>query len=467
MEDRNLETTHTNYNSQDPTWEKLLDCYIGGGNIYNADDEKYLIKKGIEDSDDYDARKIRSKYYNKCYQIISTFQGHLWRKSPIRELPDDLLPYLIDVDRNNTTANEFFQDITQWSQVYGVYFVLVDYPPLPEVEGELSKREEEELGLRPYFVEINPSNLLDWGFRAVDDGSEQLDYVVIRETVVNNDQPFFKTKSRTQYRLIRPYVIQIWRYKEEGNTGSGVEMIAEYENTLGEIPLVPFYSKKEDFAVGRSVLHDIVDLNLELYNKHSDKDTCEYWTAHPQMFFKGFTRNELTTSPAHGVFTENTDADFKIVEFSGTSIAELRTTETDILREIYDIALKQIRNPSVARQTYESKRLDRIDALTELQARALGYSESEQKCWEYAAKWLNLDPGKINVEYNIDFNVEELTTDLIRTLLELKGGKVISKNTLWKLLMEGEVLPATFNAEEEEKLILAEPNESTTTGTEE
>lgn len=454
MEKLNLENTHADYNSQTPNWQKILDCYIGGGNITDADDDEYLIKKGSEDDDDYDARKRRTIYYNKCYQVVQTFQGHLWRKSPIRQIPDELLPLLENVDRCETRVNEFFQNVSQWSQVYGIYFVLIDYPV--NDNQNLSKRDEEMLGLRPYFSEINPSNVLDWQF---DINTGKLNYVVIREIVESeNNAPFKKAEYITQYRLLTSDKIQIYKYSDNPKDKRDIVLVNEYINTLGEIPLVPFYAKKKSFFVGRSILHDIVDLNLELYNKHSDKDNSEFWTAHPNMFFKGFDRSELTISPAHAIFSSNEKADFSIVEFSGLSINELRKTEADILREIYDIALKQIRNPSVARQTYESKRLDRIDALSELQSRAVGYSESEKKCWQLAAKWLKINDRDIDISYNIDYNTDSIDYQLVQQLIQMKNEKLISHKTFSKILVEGEVLPNDYNVEEDQKQIEQENN---------
>lgn len=446
--DSDLDITHADYDVLDPHWEKINDCYVGGGNIYDAIDGKYLIKKSNETSTDYDDRKKRSVYYNKCAQIISTYQGHLWRKEPTRDLASPLKKLMENVDKEDTTANEFFRFITEWAQIFGVYFVLIEYPE-NYYRDDQTIAEEQELGLRPYMVPIDPRNILDWGYSIDPNGSKSLEYVVIKEVAILYNIPFQPAQTENRYRVIFKDHHEIYRYDEDHN----IELLYEKDNTLGEIPLVPFYAKKVKDMVGKSVLTDIVDLNIELYNKHSDKDTAEWWTAHPVPFFKGFQASDVETGPQYGVFNMNPNSDIRLVEFSGTSIGALRETEQDILREIFDLALKQVKPTSVQRQTIESKRFDRLDALSDLQARAISFSESETECWKYMAKWINIDYKNISVDYNLDYNITELQSDMIKTLLTLSQSKIITKETLLKLLLRGEILLDDFDIDKEMKAL--------------
>jgi len=449
----NLEKKHPDYDLQFDNWGKFNDCFKGGEYIQNADDDKYLFKRPNEQDKRYDTRKKRAVYYNKPEQIISTFQGHIWRKSPDRTLlPTSLQQYINNINRQGTTANAFFSYVSEWAQVLGLYYVLVDYSYNPDIEKQ-TQAEEKKSGLRSYFVKIHPLDLLDWSFTENQDGSKSLAYIVIREDIETENIPFKTRNVKTQYRLIYRDHTEIWENVKVNNKETPTKISGDIPNTLGEIPLVPFYSKEISFGVGRSALHNIVDLAIELYNKHSDKDHAEFMSAFPFPFFKGFDTKDqkIVVGEGWGVASENPQSDVKLVEFSGNSIEALRNTETNILQEMFDLALKQIRTTSRQREAAEAKRLDRLDATSDIQARAIGFSESETKCWEYMAKWLkqDFDNEKNAVKYNLDFDLRDMKADLLGHLLTMRTTHDLSRETLWHEMKRGELLDSSFDPEKE------------------
>ena len=465
-EELNLDKTHKDWDCLIPNWETLSDCFDGGGAIENASDDKYLIKKQNEADKKYERRKREAVYYNKCEQVISTFQGHLWRKEPIRELPPNLEVLVDNVDRQGKSANKFFSLVTEKAQDLGVYYVLVEYPENPEYaeKEKQSISDEQKLGLRPYYCCIDPRNLLDWGWKYNPDGTKSLAYIVIKEETTLFNVPFLERSDQIQYRVIYPFKHEVWAYQKTSEKRKRAIKISEKPVSIGEIPLVPFYSKEVKFGVGKSAIFNIANLVLELYNKHSDRNHAEVRSAFPLLFMKGFDQGKgtISTSEDYGIINEDSDSDVKYVEFSGTSIGALRQAEMDIILEIFDLALKQVRNTSSQRMTAESKRMDRLDALSDLQARAIGFANSEQKCWEYVLKWLGEKDkiDKINISYNIDYNVDQIAAELIGKLLDMRSIKDLSQETFWDILTQGEVFPRGFDPEEEKKRLEEEEKKS-------
>ena len=176
-------------------------------------------------------------------------------------------------------------------------------------------------------------------------------------------------------------------------------------------------------------------------------------SAFPILFLKGFdTKNEkVITGEGYGFANERADSDVKLVEFAGTSIESLRKTEGDILREMFDLALKQIRSTGAQRETAEAKRLDRLDATSDIQSRAIGFQESETKCFEYVAKWLkkDFDPQQNAVEYSLDFDLRDMKADLLGHLLNMRTTHDLSRETLWHEMKRGELLDSSFDPEKE------------------
>lgn len=454
----NLEKTHKNYDILSPKWNVLSDCYKGGGAIENADDDVYLVKNESEVQKKYNVRKRLAVYYNKPAQVITTFQGHLWRKEPLRELPEDLKQYLDNVDRNGRSANSFFSYVTKWAQVLGIFYVLVEYPENPEANKKTksqTKSQEKNLGLRPYFTWVHPTNILDWDFYIDETGVRRLKYVVIREEKIVNKEPFKETEFQAQYRVIYPNKFEYWTYIENSNGQEEAIMIDEKVNTLGVIPLVPFYSEEMEYGVGKSAISDITNLSLELFNKHSQRTYAELMSAFPVLILAGWDENtDITVSEDAGIKNIDPSAKAYYLESSGGSLDSLRTAEKDIIMEMFDIAMKQVRNTSNQRETAEAKKMDRLDALSDLQARAVGFSTSEKLCWIYAYMWMgNKNINKIDINYNLDYDIDKLKADLINVLLNMRTTNDLSQDTLWDILKKGEILPDDFDPEKEKDLI--------------
>jgi len=127
---------------------------------------------------------------------------------------------------------------------------------------------------------------------------------------------------------------------------------------------------------------------------------------------------------------------------------------------MFDLALKQIRSTGAQREVAEAKRLDRLDATSDIQSRALGFQESETKCFEYAAKWLkkDFDPQQNTVKYNLDFDLRDMKADLLGHLLNMRTTGDLSRETLWSEMKRGEVLDSSFDLEKEKELIEKDQN---------
>jgi hypothetical protein len=441
-----LDRTHQNYDILTPKWDDLYNCYIGGGAIQNAPNDKYLIKRANEPSKKYAIRKREAIYYNKCFQVVSIFQGYIWHREPIRILPKQLEDFKNNVDGKGTSVNKFFSFITKMAQVFGVYYVLVDYsvnPDISEIDKQ-SKEDEERLGLRPYFCSIDPRDILNWK-----EGVSGLEWVVIREIKTIEKTPFLPPTRRVQYRLITPDKQYIYYYEKDDKDNDVAVLLDERDISVGEVTLVPFYSEKISQGVGKAAISDIADLSLELYNKHSARQHTESMSAFPLLFLKNFNKDEpIVVSEDYALIgDENSDA--KYTEISGAAMTALRDAEVAINDEIFDLALKQVRPKGSAPQTAEAKKLDRLDALSDIQTRAIGFSNSEEQCWEYWAKWINLTNPEIEVSYNLDYNLQSMTPELLKAFIELKNQGLLSNETILKTISQGEIMPRSFDPIEE------------------
>ncbi|MBI4774223.1 MAG: DUF4055 domain-containing protein [Deltaproteobacteria bacterium] len=437
-----LDRKHPTYLAQFAEWQKARDCYEGADCIEGRAD--YLPKHERETQANYINRLKRAAYTNFCLPIIENFTGQIWRNSPVRELPERMSSLVEDVDRQGAPADAFFKSVTQDAQVEGIRFVLVDYPDTRNVR---DRQQEQLLRIRPYFVEIDSRRVLDWAFAQRPDGSRQLAWVVIEEEIELEGVPFIERKAETRYRVWYLDRWQVWRHDPKTDKA---EMLDEGRNSIGEVPLVPFYSDFKGPFCGRSALHGVLSLCLAHYRKWSDRDNSEFWAGMPTWVFKNWPEDsEVVIGSGNGIVTPNRDSDVEIIEHSGTAIESMRKTEMDIISAIFDIAMRQVRRTTRLVESAESKRIDRDNISSVLQERARRFQAAETRCWQLAAKWLGQDPGAIRIQYNQEMEPEGASDGLFSQLNTARQNGDISRRTFLEWLQKRRVLDEKLQVDQE------------------
>jgi len=410
-----LKQRHPVYQARFDLWRYYRDHYRGGPGFPALG---YLVRHQRESQQSYAARVSRSVYVNYCAPIVGLYQAQLWRRAPVRRLPEPLAGLAADVDRRGADIDLFMKRATTAAQIEGHVFILVDFPRPFEAASRL---DEQARNLRPYLVLVRPSRVLDWSFESIEAGGpSRLAYVVIQEQT-EQTKPFGGRLTLTRYRLWRPDSWELWVEPEGREPGQSPPIkIDQGGNPLGEVPLAPLYNLKLDDFVGESTLKDIAPLNNALYQKDSLLDEAEYWAGFPQLaIFSHDEIGELELSQSRALQLAPGDrAEF--LEHSGRAIDSLRESRREIKRDIFRIALRQSAEPPSGAQaeSAEKRRLDRAEFISSLQDRAANFETAENLVWRLMAKWLDLpDPGRV-VEYNRSFDLEAVNTDLGRLLIE-------------------------------------------------
>jgi len=447
-----LDQKHPTYLAQFAEWQKARDCYEGADRIEGRSD--YLPKHERETQANYINRLKRAAYTNFCLPIVENFTGQIWRNPPVRELPERMSSLVEDVDRQGAPADSFFKSVTQDAQVEGIRFVLVDYPDTRNVR---DRRQEQLQKVRPYFVELDPRRVLDWSFVQAMDGGRRLAWVVIEEEIELEGGPFAERKNETRYRVWYPDWWQTWRHDSKIDKAV---LLDEGRNSIGEVPLVPFYSDFKGRFYGRSALRGILSLCLAHYRKWSDRDNSEFWAGMPTWVFKNWPEDsEVVIGAGNGIVTPNRDSTVEIIEHSGAAIESMRKTETDIISAIFEIAMRQVRRTTRLVESAESKRMDKDNISSVLQERARRFESAETQCWRLAAKWLGQDPGTIRIDYNQEMEPEGVSEGLFAQLNTARQNGDISRRTFLEWLQKRHVLDKGLEVDAELVRIQDEVNE--------
>jgi len=454
MEEKKI-IKHPYYKEQLPKY--LLWKALYEGNEAIETNKGFLPRHPFESDKQYNIRLKRATYRNFAKPIVSVFSSSIWRKKPNRDIPG-LEKLIDDVDRKGTHANSFFQNIDRKAATSGVQFILVNSSKPPKNAEIRSLADEKRFNIRPYFVPIDPLSIIDWGF--VEDeitGEEKLDYIVIESLKTTDTGAFQEHKKEIQYKVWTRTNWETYIFDEKDKMIKKLD-IPDSEGThpCGEVPIIPCYFEEYAPMVGKSSLSDVARLCLRIFWRDSEYDKSLFDTAIPLLLLKGFDENDrnlFIKSSSNGIWGDG-DCDGKYVEPEGRAFEAVRQALLDDEKSIREIALRMLRPDSKVGESAESKKIDKLQLDSQLGIFAYNCEEAEKKCWELAAKWLKNSKSKIEVNYNKDFDIDQISSDLVKALMELRNNQDLSRDRLWKVLQQMEFpLGDDFDPVEEKTLI--------------
>ena len=437
------------FTAQKPKYKRDSDLCEGGDAIEK--DKSYLPKHAYESPQQYDVRLSLATYKNHAAPIVTVFTSSVWRNPPERELPSALDPLKANVDKLGTSANSFFRRSGEDAAKVGLTFVHVEQDFVPKEENR-NLSDSQRAGMRPYFIKIPALKVPDWGY-----DSDGLVYLVVDESSTKKTDAFREAETTTQYRIWDRKGWTLWKKGDDGN----LEFEKNGTHKCGEVPIRPHYFRKKAEMIGESAIADVASLMTRAYQMENALDKALFDTAFPFMEFIGFATDDidgLVKSSSTFVATENTDARVGYVEPTGVAFEALDTKVKSDEQSIREIALRMYKTDSKVGESYDAKKLDRQQLDSQLSIFSQGSEDLEVWCWNMALKWLGEESksGEIKIEYNQDFDIEQASSDLIKSLAELVTLRILSKQTTLEILEEQDTMPTGWTAVDEDARLKAE-----------
>lgn len=420
------------------------DIYEGGKQIKdNA--ATYLPQHPFEVPKQYEIRKSISAYRNFAAPIVDVFSASINENRPPLVIPATLDPMRTDCDRAATDSTVFFGDVTRLAAAEGVRFVLVDMPP---AVGS-TRGEDVQAGRRqvPYFINIDADSVYDWGFG--EDGALAWATVAAQRYEVVGA---FETPKII--RQITLWTRKEWVRYESHESKAAYVQVADGKHALSAVPLVPFLFESTSPMTGNSALDDVADLILHVFHLDSVRGKSLFDSGVPLLHAAGVSTDdmkEFTRSSSNAVCTSDPTARLSYVETSGASYDAQKQEVADTISSIREIAMRQLRAPSLSVESADAKRLDRAQLDSQLVRFANVSQSAEEQCWRLAAKWLGiaLKDGEIEAPYNTDFVSDEEKAAKLERLLNLHREGVISKQTVRESDMVKAIAPEGYEPEDE------------------
>lgn len=399
---------------------EIIDDLFKGTKRIRDKGTKYLPKEPKETDTNYSLRLNRAVLKPFLKRTILSAVGKAFIKEMALNTDSTMSILLDNCDQTGTSIETFSKDVLINALKYGVTYIMVDYPT---VDRTLSLQEEREMGLFPYFVNINPTQLLDIRV-SYDTGSARLSYFRFLENVsevVDNEEKVFN-----QVKEIFPQdnevVFNIYRKDDHGN-----EYLYSTDTiTMPYIPIVPVYSNKTEPFLGEPLLTDLAYANIEHYQKSSDVDIALHMSAMPMLILSGVEvpvdpttglEQEITISP-HSSFNVSENGDVKWLELSGTSLKTYMENIKDTEATMSLLGL-ELTSKRAYQETATGRMLDTVAEMSQLKAVCIDLESALQRAFTYAGDYIKFDASNTEVIIDTSLTVSpDVSVDMVISLVQ-------------------------------------------------
>lgn len=450
------DTPSAAYEEMAPTWLKLETLLQGTWAMRDAE-RTYLPQHAEETDNAYRERLERSVLLNITAMTLDSWVGKPF-SSPIHigdDVPPQIKDLLDNVDLQGNSLNVFCRNWFRDGLAKGFSHVMVDFPRKPERPDGLPRTlaDDNQDHLRPYLVLIRPENLF-FGHRQFIDGVEFVDHVRIKETIIEVDG--WTEVVHNRIRVLTSGHVQIYQeYRDPRTKKITWKLIDEWDTDLDFIPLVTFYSDRQDFLTSKPPLSDLADLNISHWQSSSDQRAVLTVARFPIIAVSGaLSDDELTIGPNQWLHCPDPAGRFYYVEHSGKAIEsgrkDLLDTE-EIMAEYGAVYLKK--RPGGASAT--ARALDTAETTSPLQDIAIRFEAAMKQVMQGMARWLKLpDAGTFSI--NLDFDQDEYNESAAVALGAARLNQDLSRDRYLAELHRMKILGPDFNPDDNDKEIAAE-----------
>ena len=434
-------------------WE-IMKAVTNGTEYLRDNSEAFLPLEPREDYTAYLSRVNRAVFSPYTQRLIRAATGLIMRK-PITLIGDSYWTdvFAKDVDGCGSDLDEYARRVLICSLTYGQSHILVDYPA---PTGALSLAEERAQNRRPYWIEIDPTNIYGWRLdREVNYGS-LIQVRIAEKAVVPSGE--FGEQVFDQVRVIEPGKFSIYRkvspkkdlinLQDTTYAGNfdGPENEKDYELvdsgvfSLGEVPLVSVYSGKTDTLTSKPPLLDIAYLNLAHFQRQADLIHSLHVASQPMLVLEGWDdqTKDMSISVNYAMATQPGNKVYYVEPAS--SAFEAQTNEIQELQtQMATLGISTLSQQKFVAESADARRLDRVDTNSMLSMVSLELEQKLQKVFNLSANYLGIEPPEVKISR--DFDIERLIGQDITALTSLFDQKVIDREEFRDILVQGEVLP--------------------------
>jgi len=443
------------------SWE-IMKAVTEGTEYLRENSEAFLPLEPREDYDAYMARVNRAVFSPFTQRLIRAATGLVLRK-PISLIGDPYWTemFKMDVDGCKSDLDEYARRVLMCSLTYGQSHILVDYPA---PSGARSLAEERAQDRRPYWIEVDPTNLYGWRLDRESNYGNLIQARIGEKAVVPEGK--FGEKVYDQVRVIEPGKYRVFRKKDQidemydlnDNSYAGefdattvdedFKLVESGEFSLGEIPLVTIYAGKTDNLTSKPPLLDIAYLNLAHFQRQADLIHSLHVASQPMLVMEGYDdqTKDLAISVNYAMATQPGNKVYYVEPASSAFDAQSAEIQ-ELQMQMATLGISTLSQQKFVAESADARRLDRVDTNSMLAMVSMELEQKLQKAFNLSAQYVGIEPPEVKISR--DFDIERLIGQDITALTSLFDQQVIDREEFRDILVQGEVLPSANEAKTE------------------
>lgn len=425
-------------------WE-LYDALVKGTAAMQAGGVKWCPQNEGESNAKYMARIARGVCYPGFSRAVRRAAGKPFVK-PVQltvgddaPVPDWVWEIADDVDRDGTSLTDYARRVLMSGVKYGWTLPTCYWPA---TEAQKSEGEQKAKKIRPVFGLIEPPDILGWRTERGVDGSPELSMLRVREIMFVPDGEY----GDMAVEFVRVLEPNRWRLFMRTEKGEFVPVPAadggEGVNTLGRIPVNPFYIDKCGFFEGVSPFKALAYHN----RTHWDSDCIQRnglsWGRFPIVIEPGVTdaekKKQRQIAPDKRWQYKDPQSKPYFMETTGVAL-KLGVEDLERLERIMEAEGLQPFVKRTGTQTATEKSINEAVNAADILAWIRVLESSLENQFSMAGEWYNPTrtlPTDFTVNVFSDFGlVSEKSIEELKLLSEWEAMGLITHKTL---LQEGQ-----------------------------
>lgn len=426
---------------------ELAATLMGGTRAIRAGGERYLPKMPAESQESYKRRLSKAVLYPAYSHTVETLTGKPFSK-PItydKSVPERLKAWCKnDVDLQGRNLDTFAADVFQEALALGLSGILVDFPKV-DAGVVRTQADEQAAGVRPYMVQIHPTQILGW--RATQkDGIWTFHMLRFMEHITEDDGEFGE-KVIEQVRVLTPGAWATFRKDDKENW-------VPYENgitTVKKIPFVPVYGKRIGFMLSKPPMIELAYMNVEHYQSSSDQQTILHVARVPILTATGAGEDFTLEIGTANAVNLKAGAALAYVEHSGAAIGAGKESITALEERMRQAGAELLVLPG-GNMTATQVGTENAVNMCALQRIVQSTEDALDLALQFMAEWVGEAEGG-NVTIFNDFAANSLAEASMQVLVSMAGAGRLSDQTLFKEAQRRGIIAPDTDWDEEKTLI--------------
>ena len=417
---------------------------------------KYLPKYDAESKTDYDTRLGQSWLFNGYRKAVLDMTGRVFSKPiEISEGPAQVIEWSDNIDMAGRDLSVFLREVFKDGFQSGVSYIMVD---APRIEGEATRQQAADQGLRPFMSHLRVEDVLGWKTRTYNNALALSQLRIMESVTIQDLKDEFKQTEVPQVRVMDRLdaggvLVRLYQKNDKGEWMLAVD--GEYTTAAPEITVVPFYAERTGFMTGEPVLEDLADVNIGHWVSQSDQRNILHFFRVPILHITG-RQDEKPMVIAAGTAVSSTDpsATLEWVKGDDKSINAGRQDLKDLEYQMQVLGLQLIADKV---HSATGAAIDAVKETSQLSMMADSLKDSAEQALQWVAMYGGLGDVSITVGVNKEFGLTMLTPEMVKTMqADVDAGRMSAETYIEELKTRG-VLRSDLNTQKELDRIAAQP----------